>query len=591
MNAYPYRSRAARHWWLLAWMLLVPLWSIGLFGRGAWTPDEPREYDIAYNMLQSGDLVTPRLTGQPFLEKPPFSYWTQSASMRLFAPTVWVARIPNLLWAMLTVLCIGSLAGRMAAPRNRGHAALIAALACGTMMLLLQTQIWLATDAPLIAMTAAALLGAWRLAHAATRRQQFTWSLALGASLAAAFLTKNGFALLVPGLAVLGWMLWQRQPSRLLQWRWWIAAGWLMVMAGTWLALLSRQPGGHELLHELLWDNLVGRFLPVAQNPRLPDPGHASSHWKYLLLLPVYTLPWSFALFGAVRWASALSRHPAPATSALRFCMASVALPCLVLLASRTARGVYFAPALLGLPVLLSLWLTQAGELTQPERRLLGLTRSLSRLLGVVLLVLAMLVLALTGIHTLFLLTIPAVALIMVGTRSSQYAAPRAARGIIGGIGVFLVGLATLEAAAFPVIDRSKDLGALVAAAQSRLRSGRVAVYCGDETTQATLDYAIGLRLENVCGAESAGQMLQQHADQQFLVLLPAPRSAQSLTELFPRLESIRWREKPPRPARHVADLEKLGMQPMARWSAPGGRRYALYGRGPGSPSTPRSSL
>ncbi|HEV8329927.1 MAG TPA: glycosyltransferase family 39 protein, partial [Steroidobacteraceae bacterium] len=101
----------ARYWPLLALALLMPLWIIGVVGRAVWSPDEPREHDIAYNMLQSGDVVVPQLAGAPFIEKPPLAYWVQSASMRLFGPSVVAARLPNLLWAALTVLCIGALAG------------------------------------------------------------------------------------------------------------------------------------------------------------------------------------------------------------------------------------------------------------------------------------------------------------------------------------------------------------------------------------------------------------------------------------------------------------------------------------------------
>ena len=43
---------------------------IGLVGA-----DEPRYAQIAREMLQRGDWVTPVLYGQPWLEKPPLYYW------------------------------------------------------------------------------------------------------------------------------------------------------------------------------------------------------------------------------------------------------------------------------------------------------------------------------------------------------------------------------------------------------------------------------------------------------------------------------------------------------------------------------------
>src|SRR5260221_7970872 len=38
-------------------------------------PDEPRYAWIARDMAESGDWVTPRLYGKPWLRKPPLLYW------------------------------------------------------------------------------------------------------------------------------------------------------------------------------------------------------------------------------------------------------------------------------------------------------------------------------------------------------------------------------------------------------------------------------------------------------------------------------------------------------------------------------------
>lgn len=574
-------TKLDRFWPLLALLLLLPIWGIGMFNRDIWTPDEPREYDIAYNMLQSGDLITPRLAGEPFLEKPPLTYWAQSTSMRVLGPSITSARLPNLLWAVLTVLCVGLLAGDMAGKRNRNQAALIAALACGTMVLLQQVQIWLATDAPLVAMTAAALLSAWRLAHADNWRQQLTGSLLLGTCLAGAFLTKNGFGLMVPGLTVAGWMLWERRPQQLFQWRWWAAVAWFGVFAGGWLMALSRQPGGPELVHTLLWDNLAGRFLSMESTAEL---GHQSSHWRFLLLIPVYVLPWTFAMLAAARWSVDSTRRATELTSGVRFCIVSVVSSCIVLVISNTARGVYFAPALLGLPILLSLWLTNLSAAPPRfERWMLALTRITMQVLAVVLAVAALLIVTLSGTRAVpfsaWILAPALIGLLFIGTRLAQQASPRAAASLVGATGLFLACLGTLEVIAFPTIDRVQGLATIVAAAEPKLRSGPVATYCGDETIRATLDHAINLRLQNVCGTNDAERLLRDQPDQRFLVLLAPPRSTQRLSELFPDLDLSRWPAKRPRSVQRLVELEALGLQPVAQWSAPGGRKYALYGR------------
>src|SRR5579864_5446985 len=56
---------------------------------------------IARNMLSSGDWVTARLDGIPYLEKAPLIYWLVAISFKLFGAYDWVARIPIVLSALL----------------------------------------------------------------------------------------------------------------------------------------------------------------------------------------------------------------------------------------------------------------------------------------------------------------------------------------------------------------------------------------------------------------------------------------------------------------------------------------------------------
>src|ERR1700722_10363750 len=55
---------------------------------------------IARNMLTSGDYVTARLDGIPYLEKAPLIYWLIAISFKIFGPYDWAARIPVVLAAL-----------------------------------------------------------------------------------------------------------------------------------------------------------------------------------------------------------------------------------------------------------------------------------------------------------------------------------------------------------------------------------------------------------------------------------------------------------------------------------------------------------
>ena len=152
------RPGSAAHGWVVRIIVaLAPLWLLGILYRGLWTPDEPREADISWRMSQQSDRTLPQLAGTPFLEKPPLSYWMSGDALRLFGDSPAAARAPNILYAAVTALAIGTLAFVMAG----NAAAIVAALVCATAIILFRVSAWLAPDACLLAGCALSLLGAW----------------------------------------------------------------------------------------------------------------------------------------------------------------------------------------------------------------------------------------------------------------------------------------------------------------------------------------------------------------------------------------------------------------------------------------------
>jgi len=167
------------------------VWLIGIFHRGLWTPDEPREADIAWRMSQQSDRTLPHLADMPFLEKPPLSYWLSAASIEKSGDSPAAARAPNILYAMVTALSLGALAFAMSAvargagtgptagrsaeravadgraaltpvERRKGAtAAFLAAMFAATALIVFRVEVWLAPDAGLLAGCSLALLGAW----------------------------------------------------------------------------------------------------------------------------------------------------------------------------------------------------------------------------------------------------------------------------------------------------------------------------------------------------------------------------------------------------------------------------------------------
>src|ERR1700722_20517422 len=59
-------------------LLFYGLGAFGLLGA-----DEPRYAQVAREMLDRGDWITPTLNGKPWLEKPPLYYWQAMLAYRV----------------------------------------------------------------------------------------------------------------------------------------------------------------------------------------------------------------------------------------------------------------------------------------------------------------------------------------------------------------------------------------------------------------------------------------------------------------------------------------------------------------------------
>ena len=79
---------------LILFALLALFISIdGLGDRKLANPDEGRYSEIAREMAQSGDFITPRLNGLKYFEKPPLQYWATAIAFRFFGENEFTARL------------------------------------------------------------------------------------------------------------------------------------------------------------------------------------------------------------------------------------------------------------------------------------------------------------------------------------------------------------------------------------------------------------------------------------------------------------------------------------------------------------------
>lgn len=543
-------------------ILLALLWVGGIATRSVWTPDEPREYGLSWSMQQQPVKSVPLLGGEPFLEKPPLTYWAAATAMAVAGSNPIAARLPNLLYGALTVLCTALLAGWMAPAARRRPAALLAALVIGTAWLDFQHTVWLATDAPLLAFSALSWLGLWLALHGGTPRATRWGLLTLHLGLGLAFMSKNLLGLIAPLLAFGMLIVLERRWALLAHPALWAGACISLGMIGGWIFSLLQQPNGNELLRIALWDNSIGRFLPVATAASY-NTGHPNSIGKIPLEVSLGMLPWLFlvatGLWQCLR--SAVGRKAAPAA---RFILAA-ALPLLLLLClSSTVRDVYALPATV--PLALAAALAVPGDWT------LRLTRWSLWVIGVFGCVLALLVpwLADGSLPTAalpWLLAISGVAVLAWAARPLVPALP-ATRGIT----LYVSGLWLVLLWASPVIERGQDLRATAQQAAAQAGSREILLSRRDETMRAALVYAAdrnSTMVSDFAAAAHGGAAVAA------LVEVDSDRLTAAMRVRLSRLLPAAVRPFTPEPG-VAAALRASGWSELADYQPPGGRHYQL---------------
>jgi 4-amino-4-deoxy-L-arabinose transferase-like glycosyltransferase len=579
----PRPSASVRSSVLLVVLALAPLWLIGMFDRGLWTPDEPREADIAWRMSRQSDRTLPQLAGSPFLEKPPLTYWMAAGALALFGDHPAAARAPNLLYALLGALATFALAFAMlgeAAP------AVIATLIAASALTAFRVTVWLAPDACLLGACALALLGAWLGYRAPPGRPKALGYTLMHLGAAAGFMAKSAPGWLVPALALLAVIVWERRFGELRRWELYAGLALQAVIIGPWLAAVAHEPGGAEALRTLFWNNLVGRFVQIAAPAALDyTAGHRNAPGKYLIELPLYLLPWTPIVVAALARAWTQARAPDPSGSAWRFALGA-SLPFLALLSlAATARDVYAAPALLGLALLAGLWLATAQRApTRFDALALRATRALVALLAALLL-LGLAVLSVSGAGWC------AVAAAIAGFAACGAALAVAARAQRRGdfgrslgwtYGAWAAAICCTALAAFPVVDRWQNLTALAARIRADSAHRPLALLDPDETTIAMLDHGLEtpftvLTTGGKRSAEATSEWFRSRGHTaRILVLLPG-HAGGKLTRVLGQVHPLAA------PDDGIAGrLAASGAAVLVqRYELPQGRRYALMGPPP----------
>lgn len=268
--------------------LAIVLTYVCLLGRyDLAEPDEPRYAEIAREMIELRDWVTPHLNYVKYFEKPPLVYWLTAINFELFGVSEGVARLWPAVFGLIGIVLANQL-GRSMYDAWTGYAA--AAVLAASPLYFGLSQI-LILDMPLTALMTIALGAFWFAYRGTPYRRSFV--LLLYVATALAVLTKGPVAALLNGGVIFAFLL--------LRWDW-KALRWLLSPMGIllfvltvtpWFVLVSRR--NPEFLDFFIFNQHLKRFL----NPN----EHQQGLWFFFPIVFGGMLPWSaFALFAPRLW-------------------------------------------------------------------------------------------------------------------------------------------------------------------------------------------------------------------------------------------------------------------------------------------------
>lgn len=280
-------------------------------------PDEPRYAEVAREMFERGDWITPTLGGFHWFEKPALLYWLEIISYHIFGVTEFAARFGPAVFGLGTILCLW-LVGRTESeppavadsssnasgdvrPGNSfaNWLALIAASTLGIIVFSRGASFDIILTLPITAALVSFYVFDQGLKPPAAARGSY--------SVAALFLFYFfvGIALLAKGLigfvfpfAIVGlyYLLSRRRPPRLFM----VSILWgtvvAVAMASTWYVPMYLRHG-YAFIDEFFIQHHFQRF--ITNKYQHPQP-----FYFFLWVLPLMTIPW-LPFFLAATWTSA----------------------------------------------------------------------------------------------------------------------------------------------------------------------------------------------------------------------------------------------------------------------------------------------
>lgn len=260
---------------LLFILVLFGVYFLNIGSYGLIDPDEGRYAEVAREMVESGDYITPHLNYVKFFDKPALSYWLTSMAFHVFGFNEFASRFSPVVLALIGMCVLFRLATKI---YNR-RAGLISALVAGTSFLYFVISHITITDMPLSFFVTLSLAGFYIGYLEKSRHYLFFYC-----GMALAVLSKGLIGIIFPCGIIFWWIVLTRK---------WRVFREVLSLKGILLfflislpwfvAVSSRNP---DFFHYFFIRQHFTRFLTTADNRYEP-------FWFFIPIILVGIMPWT----------------------------------------------------------------------------------------------------------------------------------------------------------------------------------------------------------------------------------------------------------------------------------------------------------
>ena len=271
LSQFSYKQ--AYFWLLLTTVALILFVRLG--SPDIYILDEAKNAQCAREMLQRNDYIIPTFNNQLRADKPPLHYFFMILSYKMFGISAFSARFFSVVMGLLTLLITYFYTKKFVNPFVAFCSALV--LATSTHFLF---EFRLAVPDPyLIFFISIGLLSAFTWLQENNPLQLYMAAVSFGL----AILSKGPVAILLPGLCLLIWIIWQKKWRQIINKHFLFALILIALIALPWYILVHRASNG-LWTEGFLWDHNFDRFVRIKE-------GHGGFFFIPILFLLIGLLP------------------------------------------------------------------------------------------------------------------------------------------------------------------------------------------------------------------------------------------------------------------------------------------------------------